>query len=72
MEFLEMDLGGTFSYPVQRGGPQILTASKDSIVLFELISIGKYILLSTVYFGAYILFILGVVSFSSVILRIPY
>ncbi len=59
---------GTFSYPVQRG-PQILTASKDSIVLFELISIGKYILLSTVYFGAYILFILGVVSFSSVIFK---
>lgn len=59
---------GTFSYPVQRG-PQLLTASKDSIVLFELISIGKYILLSTVYFGMYILFIMGVVSLCSIIFK---
>ena len=52
---------GSFLYPVQRG-PMLLTASKDSVVLFELITIGKYILLSTVYFLAYILFILSIVS----------
>ena len=52
---------GSFLYPVQRG-PMLLTASKDSLVLFELMTIGKYILVSTAYFLAYILFILSVVS----------
>lgn len=52
---------GSFLYPVQRG-PMLLTASKDSVVLFELISIGKYIMLATAYFLAYILFTLSIVS----------
>ena len=52
---------GNFLYPVQRG-PMLLTASKDSVVLFELLTIGKYILLATAYFLAYILFSLSVVS----------
>lgn len=52
---------GSFLYPVQRG-PMLLTAAKDSVVLFELITIGKYILLATVYFLAYILFTLSIVS----------
>lgn len=59
---------GSFLYPVQRG-PMLLTASKDSVVLFELMTIGKYILISTAYFLAYILFILSVVSFVTSLLK---
>ena len=52
---------GSFLYPV-KSGPMVLTTAIDSVVLFELITVGKYILLATACFLAYILFALSIVS----------
>lgn len=59
---------GSFLYPVKRG-PMVLTTAIDSVVLFELVSIGKYILVSTAYFLAYILFALSIVSLVTSLLK---
>ena len=59
---------GTFSYPVARG-PQILTASKDGLVLFDLMSTGKYIITSSLYFAIYMGFSLSLVCLLATIFK---
>lgn len=59
---------GDFSYPVKRG-PLLLQASQDSDLLFEIVPIYQYLLLSIGYFLGYLVFILSIVSLLAVILK---